>query len=277
MTRRRSLRLFRRRLASAAGVALLAVACAKVPYTNRTIGNVVPKGSLFQLGAQTYREMLQEAPIERGTEDDRRLQGVGRRIADVANRPDFAWEFSLVQDEVVNAWALPGGYIAFYTGILPMLDSEAGMAAVMGHEVGHAVAQHSGERMTAQLGVTGALALIDGIVRGSAKVNPEQRALLIGALGLGAQYGALLPFSRAHEKEADVVGMMYMAQAGYAPKQAIALWERMKANSGPQPPAFLSTHPSHQSRIDNLESWLPQARKKYQRSARVDGAAASLW
>ncbi len=264
--------------AAALSAGLVIAACAKVPYTNRTIGSAVPATSLFQLGATTYAEMLSEAPIERGTEDARRLAEVGQRIAAVVDRPNYAWEFTLVRDETVNAWCLPGGYIAFYTGILPALQNEAGMAFVMGHEVGHAVANHSGERMTAQLGVTGSLAVVDALVSQSAKVNAQQRALLVGALGLGAELGALLPFSRAHEKEADVIGMMTMAEAGYAPKQALTVWARMQAMSGGSaPPAFLSTHPSHQARIDNLEEWLPQARKRYQRAPQVEGAATALW
>lgn len=265
-------------LARGAAVGLIAVACAKVPYTNRSIGSAIPKRSLFQLGAATYAEMLAEVPLERGTPDAQLLQDVGRRIAGVANRPDFAWEFELIDQDIMNAWCLPGGYIAFYRGILPALHNESGMAFVMGHEVGHAIANHSGERMTAQLGVTGALTLVDALLSGSARVSPEQRGVILGAMGLGAQVGALLPFSRSHEKEADILGLMYMAKAGYPPRQSLDVWRRMgELSGGGAPPAFLSTHPSHDARISNLESWLPQARKKYQRAQHVAGAVAPRW
>jgi len=203
---------------------------------------------------------------------------VGDRIAAAANEPDFAWEFSLIEDDMMNAWCLPGGYIAFYTGILPVLDNESGMAFVMGHEVGHAVANHGAERVSQQLTLLGGIVGLELFLANKTKLTPEQRGILLGAIGLGAEVGMLLPFSRMHEAEADVIGMMYMAKAGYPPAQSIDVWERMAAKSGGAGvPAFLSTHPTHEKRISNQREWLPVARKKYQRNQLPGDVTTSLW
>ncbi|MCB9665644.1 MAG: M48 family metallopeptidase [Alphaproteobacteria bacterium] len=230
-----------------------------------------------QLGAQAYADALAEGSVVKKSPDLARLRAVGGRISSVAQRDEYAWEFSLIEAETINAWCLPGGYIAFYTGILPVLRSEAGMAFVMGHEVGHALARHSAERMTQSLGVAGAITLVDLFLSGGTELTETQRGLIVGALGLGAEIGVMLPFSRSHEKEADIVGMMLMAEAGYPPVESIEVWKRMEAVAGKGPPAFLSTHPSNDARIDNQKEWMPEARKKYQRASQVGNALQAVW
>lgn len=257
-----------RAVAGVLGAAALMVACTKVPYTDRKQFNVIPKGTMTSLGQSTYKEELAKSTVLKEGRDADTLDKVGKRISNQADEPDYAWRTSLLKEDVVNAWCLPGGYIGFYTGILPVLQHEAGMGFVMGHEVGHALAHHGAERMSQQLGLAGALSLIDLAVAGSGKVNEQQRGIIAGALGLGAQYGVVLPFSRAHEKEADIIGIMLMAEAGYPPRESIPLWDRMGQVSGKAPPAFLSTHPSNAARQENLQEWMPQARKKYERNKR---------
>ena len=146
----------------------------------------------------------------------------------MADQPDFDWSYALINDPQMNAWCLPGGYIGFYTGILPVLRNEAGMAFVMGHEVGHAVARHGAERMSQQLLAVGGLQVLDMFLSGSSKVSEETRGMIMAAAGVGAQAGVIPPFSRAHEKESDTIGMMYMAEAGYPPGESIKVWERLE-------------------------------------------------
>jgi predicted Zn-dependent protease len=257
--------------------ALLAVACAKVPYTNRVQYNLVPNALMTSLGASSYTDALQGERVERKTEDAQTLNEVGRHIAGAADEPDYAWEFSLVDDPTINAWCLPGGYIAFYTGILPVLRNEAGMAFVMGHEVAHATAKHGAERLSQQLTLLGGMAGLELYLSDQTALTPEQRAMLLGALGLGAEVGVLLPFSRTHESEADIIGMMYMAEAGYPPAQSIDVWDRMEAQAPSGVPAFLSTHPSSEKRKANLREWLPRARKKYERNKLPHDTVATKW
>ena len=254
-------------LAGLAAAGPVAGGCRKIPYTNRKAVNVVPDAIMNAVGKQSYSAMLAEVNVRADGEDAQTLTRVGNRISEVANQPNFDWQFALIDDPSVNAWCLPGGYIGFYTGILPILENESGMAFVMGHEVGHAIAKHGAERMSQQMGVIGGLGAVQLWLQGNAKLSRQQKAAIFGALGLGAEVGILLPFSRLHESESDVIGMMYMADAGYPPNEAPEVWQRMSALSGgAQPPTFLSTHPSHQQRIANLNDWMPQATKKYQRN-----------
>ncbi len=268
-------------IASAAvGASVLVAACAKVPYTERRQYNLVPDSIMSGLGKTSYADTLSSVKVQKKGSDVTTLERVGSRISKVAKQPKFAWEFSLIEDETINAWCLPGGYIGFYTGILPVLQNESGMAFVMGHEVGHAVAHHGAERMSQQLTLIGGLAGLELFLANKTKLEPEQRAVVLGAIGLGAEVGAILPFSRMHESEADVLGMMYMAEAGYPPAESIEVWERMSALAGKSSvPVFLSTHPSNEKRIANQKEWLPEARKKYKRNERPDADAltATLW
>lgn len=257
--------------------AVVIAGCTKIPYTNRTPVNAIPSVLMNSIGAQSYTATLAEVQVQAKGEDATTLRRVGGRIAKIANKPKYAWEYSLIEDATVNAWCMPGGKIGFYSGILPVLQHEAGMAFVMGHEVAHAVAGHSGERMTQQLGVMGGLSVLQAYVDGKTKLTAGQKEILFGALGLGAEVGVLLPFSRMHETEADIVGMMFMADAGYPPGQAPEVWTRMSELGGSRPPTFLSTHPSPEGRKATLGKWLPQARKKYIRN-KLDGSVTQpLW
>lgn len=254
------------------------IACAKVPYTQRRQFNVVPDVLMNQLGKQAYVDALEGQPVERKTEDAETLKKVGNRIAKVANEPDYEWTYKLIEDDTINAWCLPGGYIGVYTGILPVFKHEAGMAFVLGHEVGHAKAQHSAERLSQQLALLGGLAGLNLYLENKSKLNKQQREMLLAALGLGAEVGVLLPFSRTQESEADVIGMMYMAKAGYPPAESIDIWDRMeKASGGSNVPEFLSTHPSHENRKKNLRDWMSQAKKRYERNKLDRDTTQTLW
>jgi predicted Zn-dependent protease len=266
-----------RKIAAGLAVALVAVACVKVPYTGRMQFNLIPKGVMNNIGKTSYDEMLTSSKlVPRGADVDT-LKRVGGRVSKVADQPDFDWQYALIQSQEINAWCMPGGYIGFYTGILPVLQNEAGMGFVMGHEVGHAVAHHGAERMSEQLLLVGGLAGLDVFLGGATKVSPEQRALIMAAAGGVAQLGVILPFSRAHEKEADTIGLMLMSEAGYPPAESIRVWDRMAAATGSAPPAFLSTHPSNAARQDNLQEWMPEAKKRFLRNKTGGGMLEPIW
>jgi len=258
--------------------ATLAAACIKVPYTGRRQFNLVPDSVMHGLGASTYQSMLQGKVVQRKGQDSAILDRVGNRISEAAHKPGFEWEYSLIAEDTLNAWCLPGGKIGFYTGILPVLENEAGMAFVMGHEVGHATARHGSERLSQNLALVGGLTALELYLSGQEKLSQEQRGLILGALGVGAQVGVILPFSRKHESEADVIGLMYMAKAGYPPQESIAVWDRMaQATGGKQLPAFLSTHPPHAKRQEVLRDWMDNAAKRYARNRLPKGTQTPIW
>ena len=267
------------RLSLYAGLAVLAlVACQKVPYTGRPQFNLVPDSIMRGIGKSSYQSVLSQERVQRSGDEVQVLERVGRRISKAANEPDYDWSYTMVDKEEVNAWCMPGGYITFYTGILPVLKHEAGMAFVMGHEVGHAVAHHGAERLSQQLALIGGLAGLELYMANATEVKPKERAIILAALGVGAEVGVLLPFSRTHESEADVIGMMYMARAGYPPGESIDLWDRMERASPASMPAFLSTHPSNENRKQNLREWMPRAKKKFERNALdVQAVTRTLW
>lgn len=264
--------------ATVLAVGALVVACAKVPYTGRRQYNVVPNGIMRGLGKSSYSDMLAEVKVQRKGDDAATLTKVGGRISAAANEPEFDWSYALIDDDTVNAWCLPGGYIGFYTGILPVLENEAGMAFVMGHEVGHATAHHGAERLTQQLTMIGGLVGLEVYLANKTRLEPKERGVILAALGVGSYVGVLLPFSRMHESEADVIGMMYMAKAGYPPQESIRVWDRMAEIAGKNPlPAFLSTHPAHDKRQANLREWMPAAKKKYERNKLSYDSTKTLW
>src|SRR6185503_11432024 len=187
--------------------------------------------------------------------------------ASSVNEPEFQWEFNtIVDDKTMNAFCLPGGKIAFYTGIFPVLEDEAGMAFVMGHEVGHALMHHGAERMSQSMAAGGATAVV-GAALGGKDQDKSQAAM--AALGVATQVGVLLPFSRKHESEADRVGLELMAKAGYDPRAAVRVWKKMSQMAGGQPPEWLSIHPSHETRIEDLESRMTEALAIYEKSTRA--------
>jgi predicted Zn-dependent protease len=266
-------------------VTLLAVAggsvyaaCAKVPYTNRRQFKIVPNKVMSTLGRTTYASMLQGKRLQTSGQNHDVLSRVGQRISRAAAQPKFDWQYRMIDDPTINAWCLPGGYIGFYTGILPVLRNEAGMAFVMGHEVAHATAHHGAERLSQNLALVGGLGVLQAIASGNTKMTPEQQAIVFGALGVGAQVGVLLPFSRKHESEADVIGAMYMATAGYPPDESIVVWDRMAAmTGGSNTPSFLATHPPHEKRKQRLREWMPRAQKRYERNRLSGDMKATLW
>jgi predicted Zn-dependent protease len=246
---------------------LLPTSCSTSPYTGRSQLMLVDAKTERELGLSAYQEVLAQNRISTNPAEVDPVRRVGSRIASQVHESGFQWEFNtIVDDKTMNAFCLPGGKIAFYTGIFPVLEDEAGMAFVMGHEVGHALMHHGGERMSQQMVAGGATALV-GAALGAR--DPQQSQAAMAALGLATQVGVLLPFSRKHESEADRVGLELMAKAGYDPRAAVRVWKKMSQMAGGQPPEWLSTHPSHESRIADLESRMSDAVALYENSTRA--------
>ncbi|MFL5371110.1 MAG: M48 family metallopeptidase [Myxococcales bacterium] len=244
---------------------LLAVSCTTVPVTGRKSLNLVGEGTVNQLGAQTYQQEVSKAKVSTDQNATAMVQRVAQRIAQAAEanfHPNYQWEAKLLDDpKTVNAWCLPGGKMAVYSGILPLTQDETGLAVVLGHETAHALAHHGAERMSRselmQVGEAGILAAV-----GAAKPGAVQA--VGAALGIGSQVGVELPFSRQQESEADHIGLVLMAKAGYDPAKAVDFWQRMAAyGKGKQPPAFLSDHPSDEDRIAAIKKELPEAKAAY--------------
>jgi predicted Zn-dependent protease len=247
--------------------------CTTVEGTGRRQLMLIPESQDGKLGAEAYQQVLAEERESTDAEMTAVLRRVGERIAAVANRPDFEWEFRLIESEQVNAFCLPGGKIAVYTGILPIMKNEAGMAVVIGHEVAHAVARHGPERMSQQMSV----GVIQEILKyGLKDQSPTVQSGALQAFGVGATVGAILPFSREHELEADHLGLMYAARAGYDPNEAVPLWERMGSASQGRPPEFLSTHPHVENRITQLRDLMPKAMEEYKAAPQQHGAGEPL-
>lgn len=239
------------------------VGCATAPYTGRRQLLLVSENQELTLGYQAFREIRQRYPISRDPELTALVQRVGNRIAAAANRPDYRWEFVLFQDDKqVNAFCLPGGKVGVFTGILKYTQDEAGLATVISHEAAHAILRHAGERMSqsllAQLGSAGLGIALAG--RSPAMVDTIQQLY-----GLGATVGFILPYSRKQEYEADEVGLILMAKAGYDPEAALGFWRRMMAGQRPggRMPEFLATHPSDEKRLENLRRLLPRIKQQY--------------
>jgi predicted Zn-dependent protease len=251
------------------GIVGLISSCSTNPFTGQKSLNFVSNSQLFPSAFQQYGTFLQENKVISGTADAKRVETVGMKIKVAAERwlnangqtgylNDYKWEYKLVESKEVNAWCMPGGKIVVYSGILPITKDEAGLATVLGHEVSHALANHGAQRMSAsQLQQIGAV----GVALATGSQSAEKQQMWQQYYGIGSQVGVMLPFSRGHESEADMIGLTLMAIAGYNPDQAVIFWERMSANSGGKaPPEFMSTHPSDATRIANIKSLIPQAK-----------------
>lgn len=255
-------RLRRRALPVLSALLLFGVGCTTTPYTKRSQFILLSESEEVQLGVASYEEVLKKGKVVTDPAFTEPLRRVGERIARVAEKPEYDWEFTVIDDpKQVNAFALPGGKVAVYTGLYPVAEDEAGLAVVVGHEVAHALARHGAERMSQ--GMVAQLAGV-GVAVAVGDSSPATRNAVMGAFGLGAQVGVLLPFGRSQESEADHIGMILMAKAGYDPAVALKLWQRMEAQAGgASPPEFLSTHPGYRTRQENIRAWIPEAEKYY--------------
>jgi predicted Zn-dependent protease len=259
------------RLASAALLSLL-ISCTTVPLTGRTQLSLVPEAEMQQMSFQQYKEVIATGKLSTNAAATRQIKTVGQRIQRAVETymsqnnlsqqlEGFQWEFNLLESKDVNAWCMPGGKVAFYTGILPITKDEPGIAVVMGHEIAHAIAKHSNERASQAMVAQG----LGSSLQGLAGQNPSTaKNVFLGAVGVGTQL-KMLSFSRNQESEADRLGLIFMAMAGYDPRVAPAFWERMSANSQGAPPEFLSTHPSDQTRINAINGHMNEALSFYKK------------
>jgi len=251
-------------LAVIAALALAVAACETAPVTGRSQLMLVSAGDEAKMGGDAYREIIKKSRLSSDAAATETVRRVGSRIAAASGLTGQQWEYNLIEDNKVNAFALPGGKIAVYTGILPVTRDEAGLAAVLGHEVAHVVARHGAERMSQQIGVQVGASLA-GLAAGVATGNQGAVDIVAQLFGAGASVGVLLPWGRSQESEADHIGLIMMAKAGYDPRAARDLWVRMAESSrgASRPPEFLSTHPSEDTRIRQIEAWLPEALRYY--------------
>ncbi|PID94048.1 MAG: peptidase M48 [Bacteroidetes bacterium] len=250
------------------------VSCKTVPFTNRKQVNLLPKSMMMEMSLASYGDFLKQNPAkpsnDKGVQQIRRVGGnIAQAVDDflrenkMADRiDDFQWEFNLVEDKLVNAWCMPGGKVVFYTGIMPICKDDGGIAVVMGHEIAHALARHGNERMSQQL----ALQLGGMSLSMALQEKPEMtQQIFLTSYGIGSTLGSLA-YSRKHEYEADKIGMILMAKAGYDPSLAVSFWERMAAaGSGTNVPELLSSHPSDRKRIEAIKSHLPEAMRYYKK------------
>jgi predicted Zn-dependent protease len=253
-------------------ILLMVLGCAAVPLTERKTLRLVSDSELATLSFQQYSEVLKKSKLSNDPAKVHLVKRVGERIARAseafmkdsgmeADIKDYKWEFNLIEDDqVANAWCMPGGKVAAYTGILPITHDESGLAVVLGHEIAHAIAKHGNERMSEALLVQlGGASLSLALSKEPALTNQ----VFMAAYGLGANVGILLPYSRVHESEADRIGLVLMAKAGYDPRVAVPFWQRMNEKGGARPPEFLSTHPAPETRIKQIQALIPEAMKYY--------------
>ncbi len=250
---------------------LLLINCSTNPFTGKKTIAFVSNDKLLPMSFQQYNQVLTESKIITNTDQSEMIKRVGYKIQVAAERwldangyqgytNNYKWDYNLIDEDIVNAWAMPGGKVAFYTGILPIAENERGVALIMGHEVAHALANHGQQRMSKGI-LQQAVAVGGAIGMSQTDMSPEAQQGIMLAYGMGSQ-GLIMAYSRKHETEADRIGIMLMAIAGYDPTDAYTLWERMAAASkGDQPPVFLSTHPSHETRIENLKNWATEAKE----------------
>ncbi len=251
-------------------ILFLSLSCTTVPITGRQQFSILPNSAMISMSLQQYNEFLKNNKISSNQEQTQMVKKVGRKIQMAVEQyftdknmsyalKDYKWEFNLIESEEKNAWAMPGGKVVVYEGILPITKDEAGLAVVMGHEIAHAIAKHGNERMS-----QGLIAQMGGMALSKALAEkPEKtRQLWMTVFGVGAQYGVMLPFSRLQESEADHLGLVFMAIAGYDPNEAVEVWKRMaEMKEGQAPPEFLSTHPSDETRIRKIKETIPKVKQ----------------
>ena len=251
------------------GLALTVAGCTTAPITGRKQVKLVSDTAMIAQSAGSYREVIAEGPLSTNRQQTEQVQRVGERIAAAVelyfrdqNRSElvsgFEWEFNLIEQDVPNAWCMPGGKVAFYTGILPFTRDETGLAVVMGHEIAHAVVGHGAERVSHAMIQQGG-----GYLLSLFSKNSDYHGAIMEVYGLGSELGGILPYSRVHESEADRLGLIFMAMAGYNPQASIGFWSRMAAAGNGAPPEFLSTHPSDETRIRELNEHMPEAMGYY--------------
>lgn len=250
---------------------VLVASCARVPITGRRQINLLPESEMMSMSLTEYQQFLsQNKPLPATDQRVQMVQRIGKRLADAATAflkankagdrvEGFNWEFNVVDEQTVNAWCMPGGKVVVYTGILPVTQDETSLALVMGHEIAHAIARHGNERMSQSLAVQGASMTLEAMTNSKPGLA---RDMFLQSFGIGSQLG-MLAYSRNHESEADKMGLVFMAMAGYDPRTAPAFWQRMAAQGGSKPPELLSTHPSDERRIADLEAYMPEAMKYY--------------
>lgn len=253
---------------------LTLAACSTVPVTGRSHLNLIPGSSMMSMSEQQYGTFLKENKLSQNQQQTATIKRVGTKIQGAVERyfssigrgdylKNYKWEFNLVEDKQVNAWCMPGGKVVVYTGILPIAKDDAGLAVVLGHEIAHAIAEHGNERMS-----QGMIAQYGGeLLSTMLATKPDvTKQLWMSAYGVGTQYGALMPYGRMQESEADHLGLVFMTMAGYDPNVAVAFWERMAAGKGGKAsPEFLSTHPSDATRIANIKRLIPEVLAKYRK------------
>jgi predicted Zn-dependent protease len=252
---------------------ILLPACSEVPITGRSQFNIVPDSYMNSMSFQSYQEFLDASNVSTNAQQTQMVKRVGERIQKAVELyceenylyeqlDGYQWEFNLIEDPNINAWAMPGGKVVVYTGLLPVAQDEAGLAVVVGHEIAHAFARHGSERMS-----TGLIVEFGGIALSVAMRNQPEKTkdLFLRSYGVGAQVGVLLPYSRRQETESDHLGLIFMAMAGYQPESAVGFWQRMadKKKDSQQVPELLSTHPADETRIQNIKDLIPEAMQYY--------------
>jgi metalloendopeptidase OMA1, mitochondrial len=243
--------------------------CYTVPETGRSTVNFLPESMLSEQAAMAFTSLKEQAKVSKSPVKVQRVQRIGNRILQVAlpgskMPPINQWEFQVFEDDaMINAFAMPGGKVAVYTGIMNLAKTDDELAAIIGHEIAHVAARHGNERMSQSLMIAGGGLAVGYAVKDQ---DPTTQEAVLLAYGIGATLGAQLPYSRLHENEADEIGLLYMARAGYDPRAAITFWEKMRQVGGGEPPQFLSTHPSHGTRIERLNKMMPRALAEYERA-----------
>jgi len=254
-----------------ASCALFVAACSVVPITGRNQLKLLPESTLIEMGLTSYNDFLKENELSTDAANTQMIKKVGNNLSSASNRflranglsdevSSYKWAFNLVKDKTVNAWCMPGGKIVFYTGILPLTKNEAGAAVVMGHEIAHAIAKHGNERKS-----QGLIQQLGGVALSVAlnEKPAETQNLYLTAYGIASNVAVILPYSRKQEYEADRIGLILMAMAGYNPNEAVSFWKRMSAHATNPMPAFLSTHPTDANRVEQIKKYIPEAMKYY--------------